>query len=719
MADFYSTAGVDNFVGGKADDWFFFWSGYMTKTDKVDGGGGRNALVLVNDISSTWTVASADWPIFSRVVGIALLSNSIDGSNAGSFNLTFDNTVFKAGKNSHFIIDATEVGLDQSNLRLNASAVTTTSFDIFGSSGYLSGVGDDASYDDLRTGSKDDRFVYYASSLIGDRIDGGAGNDTIVLSGAGLKTTTNGREKTDPNGFTTLVSVKNVENIVVTDLVAGQSRTIDFGYHAYYLGRNTINITTDRNYGTGDAPAAITGKLIVDGSELLQRHGSLKVTGGNGGDELRGGAAGDHLSGGRGDDVLIGGGGDDVLSGGAGNDVLTGDDRLDGITSGRAGKDTMYGEEGNDTFVLSQYNWTAGSHGEVVSGGEGTDRIFFDNGTAVPKDMLDGLDATSIEIIELRSGIIDLTVTQSFVERNHDANNRLLIKNGDGGFGGSLIADASDLTNAKFSVRFDIRTAGKEVLTGGMGNDIFDYSSVTKHAKNTGVDPRDLIVGGGGTDTIYVGEGLNNLLGTVIEGVERLKVLAKTDTATKTEIMIGNSDAMVIDGSALAANDTLVVQGSYKYIKTGKVYEAKGSLSIIGGKGNDILTGGLADDRLNGGDGNDVLTGNKGLDRLTGGKGADHFVFNNAGDSLWPAKDRDVIADFHRSEGDKMQFLHDTAAPYSFIGGSAFHGKAGEVRSFLSGNNTYVQVDVDGDGATDLGITLIGKITLTSADFLL
>jgi Ca2+-binding RTX toxin-like protein len=345
--------------------------------------------------------------------------------------------------------------------------------------------------------------------------------------------------------------------------------------------------------------------------------------------------------------------------------------------------------------------------------------MYFNDGGNNRKIILDGQTITGIEIVELKSGINSLAIKQNFLEKNHGEGNQLLIKNGVGGSGGSITVDASDVTNAKFSVRIDVRTPGKDILTGGMGDDIFDYSSVTNKLPGSGVESRDIFAGGGGVDTILVSEGRNTILGSVITGVEKVKVIAKSSSGDKTSIVIGTTEAMTIDGNRLDANDNLVAQGYFKDPRTGKVYEAKASVMIIGGNGNDSLSGGRASDRLYGGDGDDTLRGNKGADRLTGGNGADHFVFKNTYESLVTSAGRDFITDFDRAEGDKIQFEHEGTSAYSFIGSGAFHGKAGEVRSFFYGSNTHVQLDADGDGVADLGIALSGKISLTSADFIL
>ncbi len=751
MAYFYSTSGADKFVGGKEDDGFVFWSGYMSKKDTVDGGGGTNALVLVNDISYTWYVDPQYWPVFSHIEGIVLVSERYNGYTAQGFHLTFNDSVFKANGSSNFIIDASGIAFDDAKLSLAASSVKTVAFEIFGSTGAKS-------YDNLHTGSKNDRFVYDANSLKEDTIDGGAGTDTIVLSGAGNTTTKDGHSTTNPKGYASLWNVTNIEKVVVTNLSAGQTRAIDFGDRDLYKG-GSITITTDENYGNGKSVSPVDGRLIVDGSGITSNAIILTVQGGDGGDRIIGGVASDRLSGGGGNDFLMGWNGHDSLSGGAGNDLLLGgrgqdvmsggdgnDILIDGSghdkLSGGAGDDlflahsdlytgsyqipwdqdtrgtaVMSGGDGNDTFEFELYQ-AIPKVGDVISGGAGVDTIAF-HGNEVSKNMLDRATISGLEVIKCISRDISLEISQQFLAKNHDENGRLRIQTSPESWGRAKI-DASALTDPKYSVHIVIRLqGGSENLTGGMGDDIFDYTLIGTKMPGYGVHFYDEIHGGGGSDTILVAEGRDTILGSLITGVEKLKIANTYTTGEKTKIALNTVETISIDGSKLGTNDNLTVLGYFRDERYKKIYEAKASVSIIGGKGDDILTGGRAGDKLYGGDGDDVLTGYKGLDRLTGGKGADHFVFRNADESTVAAIGRDVITDFHHGEGDKIQFLHDTATPYSFIKDSAFHGKVGEVRSFLYNGNTYVQLDADGDGKADLGIALTGKITLTSADFLL
>jgi Ca2+-binding RTX toxin-like protein len=64
---------------------------------------------------------------------------------------------------------------------------------------------------------------------------------------------------------------------------------------------------------------------------------------------------------------------------------------------------------------------------------------------------------------------------------------------------------------------------------------------------------------------------------------------------------------------------------------------------LIGGTGEDSLTGSRGSDKLIGGKHDDMLEGRGGNDRLFGGKGADSFVFG-------PGFDRDLIFDFGRGD---------------------------------------------------------------------
>jgi hypothetical protein len=104
------------------------------------------------------------------------------------------------------------------------------------------------------------------------------------------------------------------------------------------------------------------------------------------------------------------------------------------------------------------------------------------------------------------------------------------------------------------------------------------------------------------------------------------------------------------------------------------------------------------------------------------GSGDDRFVYG-PGD-LGAA--RDQIVDFSVAPGEDdridLSAIDAGAAPGDqaliYRGGAAFTaGGAGEVRHVVLGGSTFVQVDANGDGTTDLTIRLVGAPVLTAGDF--
>ena len=69
------------------------------------------------------------------------------------------------------------------------------------------------------------------------------------------------------------------------------------------------------------------------------------------------------------------------------------------------------------------------------------------------------------------------------------------------------------------------------------------------------------------------------------------------------------------------------------------------NLNVKAGKGNDVITGGLGNDKIYGEAGKDVITGGKGNDKLYGGAGKDKFIFNSGDgkDYIKDAEKGDVI----------------------------------------------------------------------------
>ena len=108
---------------------------------------------------------------------------------------------------------------------------------------------------------------------------------------------------------------------------------------------------------------------------------------------------------------------------------------------------------------------------------------------------------------------------------------------------------------------------------------------------------------------------------------------------------------------------------------------------------------------------------------MTGGGGADSFVFTTTAESSRSTPD--TIADFvlgmdrinlSAIDGDGTS---GTADAFAWIGAGAFTGTAGELRYALSGGNTVIQGDTNGDGVADIQIVLAGTFSPDAGAFAL
>jgi Ca2+-binding RTX toxin-like protein len=93
---------------------------------------------------------------------------------------------------------------------------------------------------------------------------------------------------------------------------------------------------------------------------------------------------------------------------------------------------------------------------------------------------------------------------------------------------------------------------------------------------------------------------------------------------------------MTIDGGS--GND-LLTGGSARSVIIG----GTGNDALYGGAGDDVLLGGDGNDDLCGGDGNDVLVGGNGNDILAGGDGRDVIIGSQDNDQLNGGNDEDVL----------------------------------------------------------------------------
>ena len=229
---------------------------------------------------------------------------------------------------------------------------------------------------------------------------------------------------------------------------------------------------------------------------------------------------------------------------------------------------------------------------------------------------------------------------------------------------------------------------GDDALRGGAGADLIG-----------GDEGDDWIAGDGGRDGLYGGLGNDTLLGGA--GDDTLSGSLGRDT------MIGGDGNDVMRG------------GGWNDLLGG----GAGHDRMSGNGGDDRLYGNSGNDLIGGEAGNDTLHGDAGADRLYGGGGADTFVYRDVSDSVDGARDR--IFDFDESEGDIVDLSAIDAnsavagnQAFTFVGNAAF-AETGDLRFVTNGIDGALLGDIDGDGAYDLTIVLLGVTSLSGDAVLL
>lgn len=285
-----------------------------------------------------------------------------------------------------------------------------------------------------------------------------------------------------------------------------------------------------------------------------------------------------------------------------------------------------------------------------------------------------------------------------------------LIENAVGGTGSDVIQgnDAANEILGKF---------GEDTIDGGLGDDrIYGQRG---HDEIAGGGGNDGLYGGYGSDTLLGGDGKDLLFGAI--GDDLMQGGAGTDYIVGdvgNDTAFGGGGADTIYGNG--GKDELSGGTGSDWIHGGSGTDViagdAGNDTLLGGSGADVITGGDGYDALSGGSGGDTLEGGGQADTLTGGSGADVFVFTAVSDSAIGAGE-DVITDFET--GIDLLDLQALASGMTLQIGGGLTGTGPSVRTAESGGDTMVFVDTDGDGGSDLRVTLQGTTGVTAGDFIL
>lgn len=305
-----------------------------------------------------------------------------------------------------------------------------------------------------------------------------------------------------------------------------------------------------------------------------------------------------HITGFNGNDTLIGGfgndlieayDGSDIIFGGEGDDIIYADylpfnfhfSSLDDTVDGGKGNDTIYtgpgtntikGGDGND--IISTITPYGDATKNTIDGGQGEDEVVFD------------FSSTSVDDFSL-------------------INNQVHIS-----------ADGDHYINNVETFQFTDKSLSYHEL-------VFEFSNVSTNGKYlTGTGENDNLVGTLGDDTVSAGAGLNYING--MEGIDTVVLPFAT-----TEVSVYR----VVDGEVeFTANGiaSYKIKNAEQYEFTDKTYtfdELSSAFArvntapqiLFGTNGNDLLTGGLADD---------TFTPRAGDDQVSGVSGRDTAIIN-------------------------------------------------------------------------------------------
>ncbi|WP_198654830.1 beta strand repeat-containing protein [Albibacillus kandeliae] len=176
-----------------------------------------------------------------------------------------------------------------------------------------------------------------------------------------------------------------------------------------YTGTDSFSyLVTDSNGDSAEGTVTINVGASAAAASPRSTVTGLTLEGTEGNDRLIGADLDDSLSGGTGDDVLRGHAGDDLLAPGTGTD-------------------RVYGGRGDDRILLDSADLSASGAPERLDGGPGRDTLVVDFGGNLDRGMMDLVDLSGIEEIDMENGEANrLTLSLGDVLTLSDGGDRLL-----------------------------------------------------------------------------------------------------------------------------------------------------------------------------------------------------------------------------------------------------------------------------------------------------
>jgi Ca2+-binding RTX toxin-like protein len=239
------------------------------------------------------------------------------------------------------------------------------------------------------------------------------------------------------------------------------------------------------------------------------------------------------------------------------------------IFIGSGSTNIFTGGSGNDTFQLTTAQFAATAH--TLAGGAGTDTIQITNAATNVDLAFTGV--SGIEALLLGNFLNSITLAAN-------ANTAV-------GAGNTLTIDDSASASSKLTLNASSFTSnlnvvtggGDDALTGGSGNDTFNFT-------NAHLTSADTVAGNGGTDAIKITDtaAVIDSMFNHVTGVETLLLSDFTNSVTLGTLAgtaIGSGGTLKIDDTAAASNHPLTVDAT--------ALTSTAHLNIFGGAGDDVF----------------------------------------------------------------------------------------------------------------------------------
>jgi uncharacterized delta-60 repeat protein len=447
------------------------------------------------------------------------------------------------------------------------------------------------------------------------------------------------------NGFTFQV---NWDDGTAAQTITGFSGTA--ATHAYAApGTYSISMTATDGDGESSAPATLSVTI-----RPTEQQGSVLAVGGTGGDDsfvltpgTTSGTIGVSLNGsslGTFNTSQV------EVFGGAGNDHVTvqGTSAADACTI----NSTSVSIKGVSIGGADIESWTVN--------GLGGNNTFAINGSGLGATLLGGAGNDTFTVAKgvVFDGSIDGGGGTNTVVGGGSANTWIVTGANAGTLNGTLFVNIANLTGGSAADSFTIDSGASltGMLNGGGGTNTLDYSAYgsgvtvnlqTHAATAVGsfTNIQSLVGSGSGANTLIAANVSNtwNITGHNAGKVGSLAFAAIQNLAGGSGADVFRfSNGKGVDGSIDGGsginwlNYSLYTSGVNSNLSTGTATGAGGGVAniqnIIGGAGNNTLTGGASGGILVGRGGNDVITGGSGCSLLIGGKGSDQIIGGSSDD---------------------------------------------------------------------------------------